>query len=166
MALANIVSYLVKECMSDSIQTSIKPSLYQWQDHSLSLCHSAICFLGQFMTSFQWWSSCPDVRVPMSRRPMTSFLVIRSQSSRRNSKLMLASPSLYGTSNKNDSLNTGLSVRFFTCVFFLAILWLLYRRYIFTYGSAILKDNNFKQRRTCGTINKEHLLLGFYSFRN
>lgn len=103
--------------------------------HSLNLCHSAICFLGQFMTSFQWCNSWPELFPPISSRPITSFLVILSQSMTRNSMLMFCKPSLYGMSKRNDSLNTGFRVRFLTCVFFLAILWLLYSKYIFTIGS-------------------------------
>lgn len=62
--------------------------------HSLNLCHSAICFLGQFMTSFQWCNSWPELFPPISSRPITSFLVILSQSMTRNSMLMFCKPSL------------------------------------------------------------------------
>ena len=88
------------------------------------------------MTSFQWCSSRSPERAPSCSRPTTSFFVTRSQSSRRNSTLIRASPSLLqGTSNRNDSLKTGLRVRFLTRVFFLAIRCPLYMTYIFTYGS-------------------------------
>lgn len=62
--------------------------------HSLNLCHSAICFLGQFITSFQWCNSWPELFPPTSSRPITSFLVILSQSMTRNSMLMFCKPSL------------------------------------------------------------------------
>ena len=89
------------------------------------------------MTSFQWCSSRSPERAPSCSRPTTSFFVTRSQSSRRNSTLIRARPSvLQGTSNRNDSLKTGLRVRFLTRVFFLAIRCPLYMTYIFTYGSA------------------------------
>ena len=55
---------------------------------------------------------------------LTSFLVTRSQSRSMNSSEIFFSPSsIWGNSNTNDSLNTGFKVRFFTCVFFLAIRW-------------------------------------------
>lgn len=96
--------------------------------YSFSLCHSAICLRGQFITSFQWCASGPWNFAPTSRRPTTSFLVIRSQSRTRNSSEMFCRPSLQGTSKRKDSLNTGFSVRFLTCVFFFAIRWPLYSK--------------------------------------
>jgi hypothetical protein len=49
--------------------------------YSLSLCQSAICRRGELHTSFQWFKADPvDFGPPSSRRPITSFLVTRSQS--------------------------------------------------------------------------------------
>lgn len=116
---------------------------------SFSLCHSAIWRRGEFKTSFQWCKAVPIVLAPPnSKRPITcfkskgsrlrskyysdptlirqsskitSFLVTRSQSRTRNSRLILSSEvALAGKSKTNDSLKTGFSVRFLTCVFFLA----------------------------------------------
>ena len=40
--------------------------------HSLSLCHSAICLLGEAKTSFQWCKAVPShFSPPSSKRPMT-----------------------------------------------------------------------------------------------
>ena len=40
--------------------------------YSLSLCHSAICLLGEESTSFQWWRAEPvQWGPPSSRRPIT-----------------------------------------------------------------------------------------------
>lgn len=94
--------------------------------YSRSLCQSAICRRGELQTSFQWFKADPVLRgPPSSNLPMTSFFVTRSQSrsisSRETPSRVWPEPSVVGMSNAKLSLNTGLKVRFFTCVFFLAI---------------------------------------------
>lgn len=94
--------------------------------YSRSLCQSAICRRGEFITSFQWFNAEPLLRgPPSSNRPMTSFFVTRSQSSSISSKetpsRVWPEPSVVGMSNAKLSLKTGLNVLFLTWVFFFAI---------------------------------------------
>lgn len=86
---------------------------------TLSRCHSAICFLGNFTTSFQWLTSADPGRRNRLQSPYDLILVIRSPVEDLEFEANARVVPPWGISNWNDSLKTGLRVRFLTYVFLL-----------------------------------------------